>query len=152
MKFASTRGDFALRFDGTAPADDLANGILMVSLRENGRSNQGSGIGTGLGYATPAIQTPATLGALVFAGYTTSINIGNSAISGVTSGGEWNTNQSFAYFKYSGWLGGSGDRRSFRTWSASKSADISMAGCARRTSDGCSTAILERFGCSTPFR
>ena len=32
-----TRGDFGLRFDGATPAADVTNGILMVSLRENGR-------------------------------------------------------------------------------------------------------------------
>src|SRR5690606_35820033 len=50
-----TRGDFGLRFDGATPAADVTNGILMVSLRENGRSNQGTTpnpIGAGLGFAT----------------------------------------------------------------------------------------------------
>ncbi|MCW1921481.1 Ig-like domain-containing protein [Luteolibacter arcticus] len=115
-----TRGDFGLRFDGATPAADVANGILMVSLRENGRSNQGTTpnpIGAGLGYATPAIQTPGNLGTPnpSYAGYSSAISIGNTAITTTNattffaSGEEWNVNQSFAYFKYSDWLGGWAD-------------------------------------------
>jgi len=109
-----TRGDFGLRFGGATPAADVANGILMASLPENGRSNQGSTpnpIGAGLGFATPAIQSPANLG-FTYAGYSSSINIGNTAITTTdaatfyASGEEWNTSQSFGYFKYSDWLGG----------------------------------------------
>jgi hypothetical protein len=112
-----TRGDFGLRFDGATPAADVTNGVLMVSLRENGRSNQGTTpnpIGSGLGWATPAIQSPGNLGTPnpSYAGYSSSINIGNTAITTTNattfyaSGEEWNANQSIAYFKYSDWLGG----------------------------------------------
>ena len=109
-----TRGDFGLRFDGATPEADVENGVLMVSIRENGRSDQGTTpdpIGAGLGYATPAIQSPGNLG-VNYDGYSTSINISNTAIKTVdantayASGGEWNANQSFAYFKYTDWLGG----------------------------------------------
>lgn len=108
---AGNRGDFGLRFDGATPAADVANGILMVSIRENGRSNEGTTpdvIGAGPGYSTTAIQSPANLGAgnTSFAGFTTSINLSNSAVTGAASGDEWNANQSFAYFKYADWLGG----------------------------------------------
>lgn len=108
---AGTRGDFGLRFDGATPADDVRNGVLMVSIRENGRSNEGevpSPIGAGLGYATPAIQAPANLGAgnTNYPGYSTAISVSNTPISGIATGGEWNANQSFAYFRYSEWLGG----------------------------------------------
>lgn len=108
---AGSRGDFGLRFDGAAPADDVANGILIATISENGRSNGGSTpdvIGNGLAFSTPAIQLGGNLGAgnLSYPGYSTSINVSNSAVSGVASGSEWNANQSFGYFKYTDWLGG----------------------------------------------
>ncbi len=110
---SSSRGDFGLRFDGATPAADVTNGILIVSMSENGRSNQGTGtaptaINAGLGYATPAIQSGAN-------GLASSINISNTNITSVDSSGatvafgsgdEWNANQSFGYFKYSEFLGG----------------------------------------------
>lgn len=108
---AGTRGDFGLRFDAATPAADVAAGVLMASIRENGRSNQGAApaaIGTGLGYATPALQFGANLGAgnPSYPGYATSVIIGNTAVTGIASGAEWNASQAFAYFKYADWLGG----------------------------------------------
>ncbi len=114
---AGSRGDFGLRFDGATPAADVTNGILMVALSENGRSNQGTTptpISSGLGFATPALQTPGNLGTAnpSYAGYSSSINVSNTAVTTTNattffpSGDEWNTNQSFAYFKYTAWLGG----------------------------------------------
>ena len=103
-----TRGDFGFRFDGATPADDRANGIMMVSLSENGRSNQGIGgaaIGAGLGFATPAVQFDANIGS-TWGGWGSSINLGNTAITGAASGDEWNANQAIGYFKYSEFLGG----------------------------------------------
>ncbi|RYD31570.1 MAG: hypothetical protein EOP85_22600, partial [Verrucomicrobiaceae bacterium] len=35
---AGSRGDFGLRFDGATPAEDVANGILIATISENGRS------------------------------------------------------------------------------------------------------------------
>lgn len=108
---AGSRGDFGLRFHAATPAADVAEGILMTSIRENGRSNEGTTpdvIGAGLAYSTPAIQTQGNLGAgnTTYPGYSTSINVSNTAVTGVASGEEWNANQSFAYFKYTDWLGG----------------------------------------------
>lgn len=96
---SGSRGDFGFRFDGATAADDLANGIMIVSMSENGRSNEGGTIGAGLGYSTPAIQ-------VLGGGYGSSINVGSSAITGVTGGGEWNANHAVGYFKYSEFLGG----------------------------------------------
>ncbi|MES2437824.1 MAG: Ig-like domain-containing protein, partial [Verrucomicrobiota bacterium] len=108
---AGSRGDFGLRFDGATPAADVANGVLIATISENGRSNEGAtptAIGAGLAFATPAIQLGGNLGAgnTSFPGYSTSINVSNSAVAGVASGSEWNANQSFAYFKTTEWLGG----------------------------------------------
>lgn len=106
---SSSRGDFALRFDGATPADDVANGIMIVSIAENGRSNEGpatsvppatdNSIGAGPGYATPAIQP---LGG----GYGSSINASTSSVTNVGAGKEWNANQGVAYFKYTEFVGG----------------------------------------------
>jgi hypothetical protein len=115
------RGDFAIRFDGATPADDLRDGMMIVAISQNGRSNEGpaanasgSAVGAGLGYATPAIQ-------LSGGGYASSINLGASAIINTpatatppatapvpvsAAGSEWNANHSVGYFKYTEFLGG----------------------------------------------
>jgi hypothetical protein len=100
-----TRGDFGFRFDQATDAADRSNGIMMVSMSENGRSNQGTTIGSGLGFSTPAIQFDANIGS-TWGGWGSSINIGNTAITGVSSGDEWNANQAVGYFKYTEFLGG----------------------------------------------
>lgn len=103
-----TRGDFALRFNGATEADDINNGMLMASIRQNGRSNGGSTptvISNGLGYATPAIQVRPNTGT-GFTGLGTSINLSNANITGAGSGAEWNADQSYGYFPYSEFLGG----------------------------------------------
>jgi hypothetical protein len=103
-----TRGDFALRFNGATEAADVANGMLMASIRQNGRSNAGSSpvsIGSQLGYATPAIQVEPNTGA-PFLGLGTSINLSNANVTGITSGSEWNVDQSYGYFPYDQFLGG----------------------------------------------
>ncbi|MEK7950378.1 Ig-like domain-containing protein [Luteolibacter soli] len=145
-----TRGDFGLRFDGATPSADVTNGILMVSLRENGRSNQGTTpnpIGAGLGFATPAIQSPGNIG-ITYDGYSSSINIGNTAITTTDaatffpSGDEWNTSQSFGYFKYTDWLGGwvtNTDNNGAMTGFASKSAGFTVTSGA--TDPGTSTVF-----------
>lgn len=99
----SNRGDFGFRFDGATGAADLAGGIMMVSISENGRSNQGTtptAIGSGLGFATPAINP------IAGRGWSSALHVSNTAVTGITSGGEWNANQAVGYFKYSEFLGG----------------------------------------------
>jgi len=109
---SGNRGDFTLRFGGTSAAAELAGGIAIASIAQNGRSNEGpdfgavgeanyaAGIGSGPGYATASIQP---LGG----GYGTATFIGPSAIStGVKAGDEWNVNHSVAYFKYTEFVGG----------------------------------------------
>lgn len=103
------RGDFGFRLDGATVADDYANGMMIVTMSQNGRSNEGTSaaatplvIGPGLAYSTPAIQQ----GAVAGASYSSSINVGNTAVTGIASGNEWNANHSVGYFKYSEFLGG----------------------------------------------
>ncbi len=103
-----TRGDFALRFSGATEAADVTNGMLMASIRQNGRSNAGTSpvtIGSQLGYATPAIQVGPNTGG-TFNGLGTSINVSNANVTGVASGDEWNVDQSYGYFPYNEFLGG----------------------------------------------
>lgn len=96
---SSSRGDFALRFDGATPAQDIANGMLIVAIAENGRSNQAGTIGAGLGYATPAIQTLGN-------GYGSATHVSTTAITGTVANAEWNVNQSVGYFKYTDFIAG----------------------------------------------
>jgi hypothetical protein len=53
------RGDFGFRFDQAMPAADVAHGIMLLSISENGRSNQGGSIGAGLDFSAPVIAPPA---------------------------------------------------------------------------------------------
>jgi hypothetical protein len=104
-----TRGDFAFGFGNADPATDVQQGIMMVTMAQNGRSNQGStptAIGAGLGFATPAIQLNPNIGTGTHAGYGSSINNSGTAIAGASSGGEWNANQAVAYFRYDQFIGG----------------------------------------------
>jgi len=103
---SGNRGDFTLRFDGANAAADLSDGIMIVSIAENGRSNEGpasgtttADIGPGPGYATASIQ-PAG------GGYGSAIFVGATGVSGVSAGAEWNVNQAVGYFKYSEFIGG----------------------------------------------
>lgn len=103
-----TRGDFGFRFGAATPADDINSGIMMVSMSQNGRSNQGgTAPNANAGFATPAIQAQGNLGTPnpAWPGYASSINVSNNN-SGVGSGAEWNANQAIAYFPYSRFIGG----------------------------------------------
>lgn len=99
------RGDFTFRFDGATAANDLAGGIMIVSIAENGRSNEGpasgsaTAIGAGPGYATASIAPSG-------GGYASATFVGSSNVTGVTAGGEWNVNQAVGYFNYSNFIGG----------------------------------------------
>ncbi|MFZ4576043.1 MAG: hypothetical protein ACOYN0_16785 [Phycisphaerales bacterium] len=131
-----TRGDFALRFSGATEADDISNGMLMASIRQNGRSNGGSTpnvISNGLGYATPAIQVRPNTGT-GFTGVGTSINLSNANITGAASGAEWNADQSYGYFPYSEFLGG---------WATNGTHDDSNTA-------GINNGDLNAFAASTP--
>lgn len=102
---SGNRGDFTLRFDGATAADDLRDGIMIVSIAQNGRSNEGAAtgnipaIGAGMGYATPSIQP---LGG----GYGSATFVSATGISGAAAGDEWNVNQAVGYFKYTDFIGG----------------------------------------------
>ncbi|WAC21702.1 PEP-CTERM sorting domain-containing protein [Luteolibacter sp. SL250] len=106
------RGDYAIRFGGTSAAAELSGGIMIVSIAENGRSNEGPmipgatpeddlpAIGPGRGYATASIQPSG-------GGYASATFIGPTAISsGAKAGDEWNVNQAVGYFKYTEFIGG----------------------------------------------
>jgi hypothetical protein len=101
-----TRGDFGFRFGAATPADDVSSGIMMVSLSQNGRSNQGGTINANPAFATPAIQLQGNLGTPnpSWGGYASSINVSNNN-AGAGSGSEWNANQAVAYFPYSRFIG-----------------------------------------------
>lgn len=102
-----TRGDFQLRFE-SSEAQDVTNGVLMVSIAQNGRDNSGSlptAIGAGPGYATAGIQVGPNTGT-ANRGIGSALTLSNANITGVGSGGEWNANQSYGYFRYSEFLGG----------------------------------------------
>lgn len=86
------RGDYNVRI-GASGADDVAGGILITSISQNGRDN-GEG---GVKFATSAVDIDGS-----------SYFIPMSEAGGLaTSGNEYNTNVSAAYFPYSeGWIGG----------------------------------------------
>ena len=113
ISYASgNRGDFTIRFGGASAAAELSDGIMIASIAENGRSNEGPmipgatpaddlpAIGPGRGYATASIQPGG-------GGYASATFIGPTAISsGAKAGDEWNVNQSVGYFKYTEFIGG----------------------------------------------
>ncbi len=96
IREGSNRGDFNVQI-GAAATDDPANGIIISSVRQNGRNNTPFGepaATSGLRYATVAIQGAA-------AGY-------YLPVFDSPSGNEFNINLASAYFTYSDWYAGWG--------------------------------------------
>lgn len=129
------RGDFSFRFDGATPAADVSGGIMIVSIAENGRSNEGPAagtvetIGSGLGYGTASIATAS-------GGYASATFVGATNVSGVSAGAEWNVNHSVGYFKYSdfigGWINNSGNNLEMSSLTSS-SAGLTLSSGAENT-------------------
>ncbi|WP_254508661.1 autotransporter-associated beta strand repeat-containing protein [Anatilimnocola floriformis] len=93
IRAGSTRGDYNVQI-GSSAADDLAGGVLISSIRENGRDNGEVG---GLRYATSATTSLA-------AGLSISVSEAGPL---ATTGAEYNTNVAAGYFPFAnGWIGG----------------------------------------------
>jgi hypothetical protein len=94
IRVGSNRGDYNVEI-GSNPTNNVATGVLLASIAENGRDN---GEGSGVNYLTCAIdydRTGATAGNYWIALF-------NSP-----GGAEYNINISAAFFPYSaGWIGG----------------------------------------------
>jgi len=89
IRTGSNRGDFNTQV-GSSGSDDVANGMMLTSARENGRTNAGDTL-AGARFGTPAIDSDA-------GGHYVSMNDS-------PNGGELNADVSAAYFPYlHGWL------------------------------------------------
>ena len=98
IRDGSNRGDYNIQI-GSDAVDDPATGIVISSVRENGRDNSAAGDATtGVQYATVAIQGGG-------AGYY--IPVFNSP-----SGAEFNINLASAFFSYADFYGGWGSNTS----------------------------------------
>ncbi|HVV02185.1 MAG TPA: hypothetical protein VHH88_12530, partial [Verrucomicrobiae bacterium] len=93
VRDGSNRGDFNVQV-GTDSTDDVATGVLLASVAENGRDN---GEDSGINYCTAAINYARTGG-----------SAGSYTLVAATapSGKEYNINVAAAFFPYTNWLGG----------------------------------------------
>ncbi|MBL9152942.1 MAG: DNRLRE domain-containing protein [Verrucomicrobiales bacterium] len=89
---ATNRGDYYI---SAGTANDLANGVFMTAVTENGRNNDAKGSATGLFYATSAIDFSGN-------GYYIPVFL---ALPG-TDSIEANINVAAVYFRYNDWLAG----------------------------------------------
>ncbi|ADB16009.1 autotransporter-associated beta strand repeat protein [Pirellula staleyi DSM 6068] len=88
MRPGSNRGDYNVQIGPTAN-DDVAGGVLISSVSQNGRDN---GEGNGVVFATSAVENDA--GAYFI------------PVHNAPGGAEWNINVAAAYFDYDDYLGG----------------------------------------------
>ncbi|WP_425614262.1 DNRLRE domain-containing protein [Anatilimnocola sp. NA78] len=97
LRGGQSRGDLTVQV-GNVGTDDIANGILLTSINDNGRDNGETTI-SGVQYGISAVNGEA--------GGTYFIATHNTSKSGLTGGDEYNFNVSAAYFPYAdGWIGG----------------------------------------------
>ncbi len=116
IRDGSNRGDFNIQI-GDDPSDDWTSGILMSSVRQNGRDNGETGATLGTIYSVSMIQPGAS-------GYLIDINIAGTNGSGANP--EYNVNVAGAWFPYTNWLGGYAYPASLANGSATVTNDTLM--------------------------
>jgi fibronectin-binding autotransporter adhesin len=102
IRDGSSRGDYNVQI-GPDAASNFTNGILMSSVRENGRDN---GEGTTNIYCVSMIENERTnvAGTSLIGAYFIPVN--NAAVAGAGNSPEYNINVAGAWFPYTEWLGG----------------------------------------------
>lgn len=97
IRDGSNRGDYNLQI-GDTPGDDMATGLMLTAVAENGRDNLE---GTGINYMASAFDGTPNYGTNEFtSGYWLVME------DCTTSRGEYNANCAAAFFRYSDWLCG----------------------------------------------